>query len=85
MPVAYALTHDESGELQALYRNSLKSKATIERARTLIEATGAYEVVATRAADYEAKALSILESLNVPEARLRPLRTLADELAQRTY
>jgi geranylgeranyl diphosphate synthase, type I len=85
LPVAYALTHDESGELQALYRHSLKSKANIQRARTLIEATGAYEVVATRAAAYEAKALSILESLKVPEARLRPLRTLADELAQRTY
>jgi geranylgeranyl diphosphate synthase type I len=85
LPVAYALTHDESGELQALYRNSLKGKAKVERARKLIEATGAYEVVATRASAYEAKALEILESLNVSEARLLSLRTLADELAQRTY
>lgn len=85
LPVTYALTHDESGELQALYRGSLKSKAKATQAKTLIEATGAYDVVASRAANYEAKALSILESLNVSEARLRPLRTLADELAQRTY
>lgn len=85
LPVTYALTHDESGELQALYRNSLKGKAKVERARNLIEATGAYEVVATRATAYETKALGILESLNVSESRLLPLRTLADELAQRTY
>lgn len=85
LPVAYALTHDESGELQALYRNSLKGKTKVERARKLIEATGAYEVVATRASAYEAKALEILESLTVSESRLIPLRTLADELAQRTY
>lgn len=85
LPVAYALTHDESGELQALYRNSLRGKAKVERARHLIEATGAYEVVATRAAAYEAKAVAILTSLNMPEAKLRPLQALADELAQRTY
>ena len=85
LPVAYALTHDESGELQALYRNSLKGKAKVERARKLIEATGAHEFVASRAATYETKALEILESLNVLESRLLPLRTLADELAQRTY
>lgn len=85
LPVAYALTHDESGELQELYRQSLKGKAKVERARKLIEDTGAYEVVATRAAAYEAKALTVLENLKIPEEKLRPLRILADELAQRTY
>jgi geranylgeranyl diphosphate synthase type I len=85
LPVTYALSHDESGELQTLYSGSLKSKEKVKRVRTLIEATGAREVVAELATQYEAKALTLLDSLTVSEDALRPLRQLADELASRTH
>ncbi len=85
LPVTYALSQPDTEELRRLYQGKFEEEASIVRARDLITATGARDYTADLAAGYESRALALLETLDAPPKRVKPLYQLANELAKRTH
>ncbi len=85
--VVYVLEHADPPQaralLQALESDEWPDAEKIARVQTLLETHGAKSAIDSLQKEYTKNALEQLDLLKVPEARLKPLRELAEELVSR--
>lgn len=85
LPVAYALSQQQSDRLRALYAADLADEAQVKEARDLIVAAGGREFTQRHAAQQEQRARDALAQLPIPTERRAPLTLLLDLLAGRGH